>query len=392
MRVPRTANILIRLLCLGLLCTAALPLCADEPDGAKQRILTLAISLDDAESASLQAVITDAMEVELEIAGFRPISLDPGSSPPAAASPEDVQWSSLYEAGKAVDADLLLAALFSRTFEGSANVDIELQLHDPVAGEQRHALKTRGKVDLAFDQVVAVAVREIIGKAGITAVRPAGRTEEETGAAEAEAAADAPETDAGSPATPPPERTASKPRIEAAEPQLPPTQPEPREPAALRRLEMAGGFSPFLTVGEASGYFRLGYLPSVAVNLRFPTTSGYVALGVYAGCHLFRAEGIVASSDSLLIPVGPDFRIAPITGSRLSLYLRLSAGPAVLILDPNDLGALSKVIAYVLGGIGLNIEMSPFFGLTVDSSFSIYYEKSLPIMGYTPSLYVYLRL
>lgn len=372
MAVASNRHIPLLLLALLLFTSGAPPLSPQEREAEPRFVALLAVSLDEEESTTTDKIIFDSMRVALEIEGFRTTSLErePGSDP--------VDWSSLYGSVSESGADLILAALFTRQ---DGQVEIDFQLHDATVGKLLHSLEADGKLDLSFDKIVASAVNEIVAKAGISVDQTAGDTESAAGDMQEGdtvivSGGAGPSNRTGQPFPPP---------VPAQAPDLPPPEP-------AYRFEVSAGFSPFLTVGSTSDYFRIGYLPSAVVSYHLPTSSGYIAFGVYGGVHLFHAEGIIASAGSLLVPVGVDFRLSPVGGSRLSLYLRLSGGPAVLVINPNETGAMAKLLPYVLGGLGFSIAILPRLGVTIDSSFTIFYEKSLPIMGFTPSVYIHFRL
>jgi hypothetical protein len=371
---------------------------ADEPAGAKKVVMTIASAMDTGKSDTLEKVLNESMHVALEVAGFRWTTPGVGWSA-SAAWPEDgepSEWSDLYDQGAEESVDLILAAYYQ--LDGSS-VSIDFQLHDVEERKQTFSLKADGKFDLTFDKIVAEAVEEIVARSGVSPTHPytAADAGGEDQAEPVAVAATPKENGAGpspsdaSPGESEPKPAISTPAVDVGEPGIEPAK-EPPQIEKIRRLELSAGFAPFLTVGGASEYFRFGLIPSLYANYRIPVGSGYLAVGIFSGANYFRASGIIATSDSLLIPVGLDFRLAPIGGTRLSLFLRLSGGPAMLILNPNKTGALTKVVPYALGGIGINLAISRWFGFTLDSSFSFFYEQSLPIMGYTPSVYLFIRI
>ena len=390
MRGHPVRQILLLLAAIGCSMTAW----ADQPAGAKKIVMTVTSTMDAERSDTLEKVLNESIHVALEVAGFRWTTPE-GALPSAELLTADegpAGWADLYDYGAAESIDFILAAFYQ--LEGS-NVSIDFQLHDVGERKEMVAGEAKGRLDLTFDRVVAEAIEEMVVRSGVTPARPytAGENGKEPDVA---ASADGKNGASASPpdASPKESETApaiSTPAVGVGEPGIVPAQ-EPQEKTTIQRLELSAGFAPFLTVGGASEYFRFGLLTSLYVNYRIPVGSGYLAVGIYAGANYFQATGIVATSDSLLIPAGVDFRLAPIGGTRLSLFLRLSGGPAVLILNPNKTGALSKVVPYALGGIGINLALGRWFGFTLDSSFSIFYVQSLPIMGYTPSVYLFIRI
>jgi hypothetical protein len=375
---------------------------AEENETPGHTVIIFSFPRKQGKEETLQRTVCNSIQVEMELAGFRVIEGPRDFNFSSTDTTEEISslnWDRFYELGTQEGADFFLAGFYIL-----AGKDISIDFHFHDVNERRELLSVtrKGKMDLAFDRLVAEAVNEIIENTGIEitdteAAAPGSSEDKTTLTASGEAVTvESAESTAGDstrgdsttkgPAAGDPESSESS---ESGKMTMFPV----REEAAteIKHLELSLGFAPFLTVGDASEYFRIGYIPCLYGNYRFALARSRIALGIYTGLNLFTAEGIIASADSMLIPMGLDIRYSPGIDSWVNLFFRISGGPVIFALNPNQTGMLIKVIPFVLGGIGINLSFSRFIGITIDSSFSVYFEKSQIIMGYTPSLYLFVR-
>jgi hypothetical protein len=331
---------------------------AEENETPGHTVIIFSFPRKQGKEETLQRTVCNSIQVEMELAGFRVIE-GPGdfnfSSTDTTEEISSLNWDRFYELGTQEGADFFLAGFYIL-----AGKDISIDFHFHDVNERRELLSVtrKGKMDLAFDRLVAEAVNDST-RGDSTTKGPAAGDPESSESSESG------------------KMTMFPVREEAA--------------TEIKHLELSLGFAPFLTVGNASEYFRIGYIPCLYGNYRFALARSRIALGIYTGLNLFTAEGIIASADSMLIPMGLDIRYSPGIDSWVNLFFRISGGPVIFALNPNQTGMLIKVIPFVLGGIGINLSFSRFIGITIDSSFSVYFEKSQIIMGYTPSLYLFVR-
>jgi hypothetical protein len=156
-------------------------------------------------------------------------------------------------------------------------------------------------------------------------------------------------------------------------------------------VELCTGGSAFIATGQASEYFKIGYGSAVYLDMLIPGGPGRFGLGLYAGVNYFAADGLASSAQSLLVPLGVDLRYTLDDDTPVGLFVHLSAGPAVLVVRSDYWGELAKLVPYTLGGLGINVPIAPFIGTTVDLSYGAYFEGSLVIMAFSPSISLYFR-
>jgi len=155
---------------------------------------------------------------------------------------------------------------------------------------------------------------------------------------------------------------------------------------------MSTGFSPFLTTGEASGYFTLGLSPEICAGYRFPRPGGYMVLGLSGSANYFIAEGVLLSSENFLISAGPELRYGIESNSSLGIIWRVSGGAALFMMNKNNEGFQSAVIPYASGGMGMTLKWGLGGGIQLTANYTVYVESSVLITGFSPSVGVFFLL
>jgi hypothetical protein len=299
----------------------------------------------------LEVIIIEALTIELERAGLTGIE--------AVLKDGPIVWTdeTVLQYAESVKTDFVLAARYS--YEQSDNVQLELRWYDVQQKRLTTAVRRDVKIDLFTDDVIAAAVQEILD-------RISGRLGEVM---------------------------AAKPPLQEPTPERTPerVQSGPK-PAVPHLFEFAVGFSPFLAMGPAKDYFQAGILPSFYGNYRFATAAGIFGVGLYIGLSRFTADGLEASSKVTLIPIGLDIRYTTLEEAFLGLSVHLNGGPAVMLAYFDHTAPLSKIVAYIQGGVGLNLHLGRRLILVFDLGYLLFFERPYPIMGFTPALFAALRV
>jgi hypothetical protein len=307
-----------------------------------------------------QKVIEDAVTLELERTGLRVISFRRLAAGEKLASEVKTDLSDL--ARKAA-ADFVLMSSYA--IEGNT-IRIDFTWYDTAEDLVTATASKISRMDLTLDRVIKEAVTEILEsqKERIsTLVKEVEKKESE----EAEQSR---------------EEQALKDRITPRE--------EGAEPL-LKRFEVSVGLSPFIATGDVSAYFKFGLMPILYGGYRIPLPSGFITVGLFAGISIFQAEGFIASSENLLIPVGPDLRYTLGRGGPIELYASLAAGPAVFMVTVEGTDRYVKIIPFATAGIGFSLPFNETFGFTVDASYAVFFDKESLLMGFTPAGCLYMR-
>ena len=358
------------------------PAAAEEKESRPGVVLEITRSFKTEESRSFRRIISDSVRWELERSGLLVISepdLSGDSSIESLYKGDKIDENSLLKLARQVKADFVIIGEFT-----TRNREILLDFSWYDVEEERFSASSSKleKVDLMLDRVISEAVSEIL-----YAVRKRlanfsrsefKRPSEAEGTAPASVSKESEQQD-----------ISRQDEIKAVKGETIDTRPEMQIPRG-KHFELSTGFAPFLVTGAASKYFKIGYLASLYGNFRIDLGTGQLGIGWFFGINIFGAEGVVAATDNLLIPLGLDFRYIIGNGLPLGLFVHISGGPAIFIVDSTLKGGLVNVMPYVMGGIGLSLPFSDFFGIAVDTSYAVFFEQSILIMGFTPSGYIYL--
>lgn len=174
--------------------------------------------------------------------------------------------------------------------------------------------------------------------------------------------------------------------------------PAEEEPAPAPEIEeflplfFSAGFSPFFTTGKASNYFTIGFVPELAGQYRFPLLFGYLGIGAFVSLNYSRAEGSASTSENIFLSTGPLLQMGITMNPRLDFFMDINGGVSVFFLNVDEEGYKSTVIPYLSGGLGINIDIKQPLGLTVSTDFSLYFENSVFISGFSPFAGIYLNL
>jgi hypothetical protein len=247
------------------------------------------------------------------------------------------------------------------------------------------------KVDLSFDRVVTDAVRELLSPVRADLFREAPLVSSAQG--QPIEAPPAGET------VPVPEQQDARDTGTAlptpAQPQTRSPTSEPRE-VRFRRVELAAGSAPFLPLGAAADYFKIGLYSSVSGVIRFDLGAARLGVGLEGGAALFDAQGASSAARTTLLPLGGLAALSLSYGGPLEVTFRLSGGAAVLSMRSDGVEPFAKLVPYAGGGVGLNVGLGPVFAVALDTRLAVFFEQAYgklsPLLGLAPTVYLVLRL
>ncbi len=73
------------------------------------------------------------------------------------------------------------------------------------------------------------------------------------------------------------------------------------------------------------------------------------------------------------------------------MYVRMSGGGTLFMINTNNSGLQSTVIPYFSAGLGADFYFIKHFGIALIANYSIYFEESTLISGFLPSLGINFR-
>jgi hypothetical protein len=279
----------------------------------------------------------------------------------------------LFTLARSVQADYVLAGVYSNT---SDEIEIQLIWYNVTTQEAAAVTSERGRLGLSTDRVLSRALADILSSVGGDLVRSGAPVQlEGLGPAVETVSLQGLPTRSGNP-----------------RPSLPREPTAPGERARRKHAELSTSGSAFVATGQAADYFRIGYGSALHFDLLFGRGAGRLGLGLYAAVNYFQATGVATAADTMLIPLGADLRYSLDEGLPVGLFVYASGGAAMLVVRSEYWGNLSKPVPYALGGMGVNLPFAPFMGTALDVSYSVYFEGSMVIMAFSPSVSLYFRL
>jgi nucleoid-associated protein YgaU len=335
--------------------------------------------------------------IRVEIEDRELTVLEPITQPPNGEQP----WQSSGKAG----ADFALAATYTmRQLEAA----FDLAWYDTAEKRQTQAVSRKVSLDFTLDVTIATAIVEILdGQKDRIAVVRSARIEAARAAAE-KAAADKAAADKAAAEKAAAEKAAAdkaaaekaaaeRAAIEAAANATAKEEADRKIAAALKRpvdhWGLIAGAGPFLATVQASEYFTLGLSASLNGQYRFAVPGGLFGIGLATGVNAFRATGTAGEADSMLIPIGATVVYGTNTGSRFDFSAHIDGGAAVFLLTPVVSGITAVgVVPFILGGVGMTIAVFEKAGFIIDASYAAFFPRGVPIMGFSPSLGLFLRL
>jgi hypothetical protein len=154
---------------------------------------------------------------------------------------------------------------------------------------------------------------------------------------------------------------------------------------------ISAGFAPFVATGAAANYFKTGLQPIFNARFLIHLDAAYLGIGIFSALNTFIAEGSLGSARTYLIPAGLHIRYETDYDFPLGLFIHLSGGPAVFMLEESD-QMFTKLIPFAAAGLGISIEFAPSFRLVLDAAYEVFFEFPHLIMGFSPSLSTEFRL
>jgi hypothetical protein len=384
----KTANHLIVFLVLMIFASVSIFAATEQETASSFLILSVPESADEPEI--YKSFFIDAISIELATAGVLIISSDIGLN--AGINVDD---SAVFSIANEHKADFVLVCVY-----GSEERRIRLKFlcYDVKNMQIISEIEEEVPLDLAIDQTIAKSIKQVLRTAQAQIVLVPAEEEAETTEHPTEDSADSAEVVLGTeleapsqieeeiitgtstelPA--PPISSGDDPSTEIQEP-----------PDRIKRFSVSFGYSPFVPIGKSSGYIENAQMPALTTGLNFYVSSLLIRTGIYSALCWFQAAGSLAESDNMLIPAGVHIDLTGSGIEVISFLLRLSGGPAFFGINVDDTGYQFKVLPYALGTIGISAAIGESYGLSLELSFSAFFEPDYPIMGYMPGIRFYIN-
>jgi hypothetical protein len=327
---------------------AFMPLAPCGADGLAHRqptVLVLVYSSSQSDNEALSTLIADSFKMELESQGIRTLSA-------AERAADDRAVAALATKNRA---DF---ALWGTYVQVGSEVQINARWIDPEKMAAAAYASRTGALNFSFDAVVSSLVDEIIEsqKQRIDNLPPAPAER-----------------------THPPPNPAQKPAEPERRPRIPP-------------FAFSLGSAPFIATFSALNYFPVGLSVSLAGHYQIRAPGGLFGFGLASGLSGFHGRGAYAEADFYVVPIGIDVLYGTRTGSAVDFFAHLAGGPAIFAATLTSGESLAEVIPYVTGGVGITLSLFDSLGISLEGGYTCFFEPADPIMGFTPSLSVLVRL
>jgi hypothetical protein len=308
-------------------------------------VLIIIQSTTKVDNEALSSLISDSMRLELEARGVKALPVDDHAANDKAVV--------VLAAEK--KADFALWGTYTQT---GTSIKLSARWLDAEGVNEPGQGSRTGPLDLSFDELVTGLVDEIVDsqQKNIAKLPPA-------------------------PVTQPVPDPVPQPAVVA----VPPDPPLPRFAFSLSG-------SPFIATFAALSYFPVGYSFTLDGHYQMKAPGGVFGAGIASGLSTFHGKGTYAQADFYVVPIGADVRFGTRTGSALDFYAHLAGGPAIFVAKLATGEALTKVIPYASGGVGMVWRLIDVLALSLEAGYTCYFDSPDPIAGFAPSLAVVLRL
>lgn len=151
-------------------------------------------------------------------------------------------------------------------------------------------------------------------------------------------------------------------------------------------LLLSGGFSLFIPMAVAGEYFSFGYMPFFQLHRTLDLPFGYLGIGVFLSLNIIAAEGDQSSTENLFISAGPDVRLGITLNKTFTLYVKVNTGVSFAMVNRNGEGYQGFMIPVLSSGLGSEISINDRLGIFIGTDYIMYFEESINVTGFSPSI------
>lgn len=163
-----------------------------------------------------------------------------------------------------------------------------------------------------------------------------------------------------------------------------PGAPRGSEQAGSARVAVSTVFSPILPVEAAARYIGASYGATACLTV-LPFAGRAIGFGLSVRAIGTTIEGLVASADLLLFPIGVVIQFAGELGPVRPLG-RVTAGATVLQARNSALGDVAKLLPYAAVDLGARAALGKVIDVEIGVGFEAHFEQSIFILGFSPSI------
>lgn len=303
------------------------------------------------EVPALRDIVFESVVIELKQIGY--------TTYPALS--DDGKPDSVFQRAVEAQASSLILVTYATEED---NVALILTLFGVREQAEKASVMMASEIDLSLDVVIGESVRTLVGKSGIDPPVAPDRIDE---------------------ATSPGGEVA----LSTDEPTVRLDPVETTRPAEVSHsyFNVSAGLAPFFAMASTRDYFTLGIEPGLRVGLNFKAPLKFLQVGLLVKMMQFNAQGVLLDTSNYLISAGPDVRFIISPSDTFGVYVHAAGGASAFVLSNEKIGVYWKIVPFAAGGCGMFFKTGAMFGLTVNADYSVYFEKSIFIMGISPAVY-----
>jgi hypothetical protein len=160
----------------------------------------------------------------------------------------------------------------------------------------------------------------------------------------------------------------------------------------VRPFLFSAGVQPLISTFAATNYLTdLYFGAKAAVAWRFPLGGGAGGIGITSSYQRYRIENVGHPGVFNGIPVGGQVQYGTRMPGPLDFFFHADGGVLIWYLDRDDSVRNNGVSWYILGGVGLVVDVFSFMGIGIDVTYAYYYGYP-PLTILEPSVMLLLKL
>ena len=159
-----------------------------------------------------------------------------------------------------------------------------------------------------------------------------------------------------------------------------------------KKILLSAAVSPFMTTGEAGKYFTHGWEFYLYGGYPFKIKLFDFYAGLFILANRFSSEGILISSDNTFLTFGPETRVLFNLTDQLLFFTNAALGITVFMMKSDVENTRSTVLPHLSFGAGAEKIFDQQWSGYLHLRYSFYFEESLLITGFSPSVGVNFRI
>jgi septal ring-binding cell division protein DamX len=155
---------------------------------------------------------------------------------------------------------------------------------------------------------------------------------------------------------------------------------------------LGAGVAAFLPVGESGRYGSTGAAARVFGSYSWSTGGVLLSAGALVGVSYLQLEGAVSEATTWLVPMAATLDVQLTPTSRISPTAGVAAGTGLISIERESGERSVWTVPFLSGRVGAVGRLTPRLSLTLNVGYALFWDRSLPIMGFSPEAAVEVAL